>query len=766
RIKVALVDAAGIRGPVRHGTALVTRRDLDRTRPLREREQVAPGAVIEPTEVAPDDHSVRAARWRGRGDVRRPGLSRTVPEERAARRHEPDPGSEVRRCLGYRAYAQRDVVALRGRERPRIKVALVDAAGIRGPVRHGTALVTRRDLDRTRPLREREQVAPGAVIEPTEVAPDDHSVRAARWRGRGDVRRPGLSRTVPEERAARRHQPDPGRKVRRCLGYRAHAQRDVVTLRGRERPRIKVALVDAAGIRGPVRHGTAFVTRRDLHRARPLREREPVAPGAVIEPTEVAPDDHGVRAARWRGRGDVRRPGLSRTVPEEPASRGHQPDPGREVRRCLGYRAHAQRDVVTLRGRERPRIKVALVDAAGIRGPVRYGTAFVTRRDLHRARPLREREPVAPGAVIEPTEVAPDDHGVRAARWRGRGDVRRPGLSRTVPEEPASRGHQPDPGREVRRCLGYRAHAQRDVVTLRGRERPRIKVALVDAAGIRGPVRYGTAFVTRRDLHRARPLREREPVAPGAVIEPTEVAPDDHGVRAARWRGRGDVRRPGLSRTVPEEHASRGHQPDPGREVRRCLGYRAHAQRDVVTLRGRERPRIKVALVDVAGIRGPVRHGTAFVTRRDDDRARPLREREPVAPDAVLEPTEVAPDDHGVRAARWRGRGDVRRPGLSRTVPEEHASRGHEPDPGSEVRRCLGYRAHAQRDVVTLRGCERPRIKVALVDAAGIRGPVRHGTALVTRRDLDRTRPLREREPVAPGSVIEPTEVAPDDHSV
>src|SRR5881227_2102328 len=126
---------------------------------------------------------------------------------------------------------------------------------------------------------------------------------------------------------------------------------------------------------------------------------------------------------------------------------------------------------------------------------------------------------------------------------------------------------------------------------------------------------------------------EREPVAPGAVIEPTEVAPDDHGVRAARWRGRGDVRRPGLSRTVPEEHASRGHQPDPGSEVRRCLGYRAHAQRDVVTLRGRERPRIKVALVDAAGIRGPVRHGTAFVTRRDDDRARPLREREPVAPD-------------------------------------------------------------------------------------------------------------------------------------
>src|SRR5256884_5221631 len=188
----------------------------------------------------------------------------------------------------------------------------------------------------------------------------------------------------------------------------------------RERPRIKVALVDVAGIRGPVRHGTAFVTRRDDDRARPLREREPVAPGAVIEPTDVGPDDYGVRAARWRGRGDIRRPGLSKAVPEERAGRRHQPDPGRKVRRCLGFRAHAQRDVVALRGCERPRIKVALVDAAGIRGPVRHGTAFVTRRDLDRTRPLCEREPVAPGAVIEPTEVAPDDHGVRAARWRGR----------------------------------------------------------------------------------------------------------------------------------------------------------------------------------------------------------------------------------------------------------------------------------------------------------------------------------------------------------
>src|SRR5207253_1201589 len=127
--------------------------------------------------------------------------------------------------------------------------------------------------------------------------------------------------------------------------------------------------------------------------------------------------------------------------------------------------------------------------------------------------------------------------------------------------------------------------------------------------------RHGTALVTRRDLDRTRPLREREPVAPGAVIEPTDVAPDDHGVRAARWRGRGDVRRPGLSRTVPEEHASRGHQPDPGSEVRRCLGYRAHAQRDVVTLCGRERPRIKVAWEGVGGMRGPRLHASDFVTR-------------------------------------------------------------------------------------------------------------------------------------------------------
>src|SRR3989441_1062886 len=293
---------------------------------------------------------------------------------------------------------------------------------------------------------------------------------------------------------------------------------------------------------------------------------------------------------------------MSKAVPEERAGRGHEPDPGSEVRRCLRYRAHAQRDVVTLRGRERPRIKVTLVDAAGIRGPVGHGTAFVARGDDDRARPLRERELVAPGAVIEPTEVAPDDHGVRTARWRGRGDVRRPGLSRTVPEERAGRGHEPDPGSEVCRCLRYRAHAQRDVVTLRGRERPRIKVALVDAAGIRGPVGHGTTFVTRRDLDRALPLRERELVAPGAVIEPTEVASDDHGVRTARWRGRGDVRRPGLSRTVPEERAGRGHEPFFFNDAATSEIYPLSLHDALPILRGRERPRIKVALVDAAGI--------------------------------------------------------------------------------------------------------------------------------------------------------------------
>src|SRR3989442_1572723 len=157
---------------------------------------------------------------------------------------------------------------------------------------------------------------------------------------------------------------------------------------------------------------------------------------------------------------------------------------------------------------------------------------------------------------------------------------------------------------------------------------------------------YTTLFrsVTCRDLDRARPLREREQVAPGAVIEPTDVAPDDHGGRDARWPGTADIRLPGLSRTVPEEHAGRRHQPDPGSEVRRCLRFRAHAQRDVVTLRGCERPRIKVALVFFLMIRRPPRSTLFPYTPLFRSRARPLREREQVAPGAVIEPIEVAPD--------------------------------------------------------------------------------------------------------------------------
>src|SRR5437667_256420 len=99
----------------------------------------------------------------------------------------------------------------------------------------------------------------------------------------------------------------------------------------------------------------------------------------------------------------------------------------------------------------------------------------------------------------------------------------------------------------------------------------------------------------------------------------------------------GDIRHNDLSKAVPEEHAVRGHPPDPGRELRRGLGYRAHAQRDVVTLRCCERPRLKAPLAALSPYPTLFRSGTAFVTRRDDDRARPLREREPVAPDAVIE---------------------------------------------------------------------------------------------------------------------------------
>src|SRR3989442_1139997 len=131
-----------------------------------------------------------------------------------------------------------------------------------------------------------------------------------------------------------------------------------------------------------------------------------------------------------------------------------------------------------------------------------------------------------------------------------------------------------------------------------------------------------------------------------------------------------------LRKTVPQEHAGRGYHPDPGSEVRRCLlfFFNDTATTEIYTLSLHDA--LPISLVDAAGIRGPVRHGTAFVACRDDDRARPLCEREPVAPGAVIEPTEVAPDDHGVGAARWRGRGDVRRPGPCRAVPEEHAGRG------------------------------------------------------------------------------------------
>src|SRR2546429_1912 len=122
---------------------------------------------------------------------------------------------------------------------------------------------------------------------------------------------------------------------------------------------------------------------------------------------------------------------------------------------------------------------------------------------------------------------------------------RRPRTWSAVHEEHAGRGYQPHPGSKVRRHRVYCAHGQRDVVALCGRERPRIKVALVDAAFFFNDT--PPAEIYTLSLHDALPIspREREQVAPGAVIEPTEVAPDDHSVRAARWRGRGDIRRPG-----------------------------------------------------------------------------------------------------------------------------------------------------------------------------------------------------------------------------
>src|SRR6266550_3539828 len=344
------------------------------------------------------------------------------------------------------------------------------------------------------------------------------------------------------------------------------------------------------------------------------REREQVAPGAVIEPTEVAPDDHGVGAARWRGHGDLRRrPRTWSAVPEEHAGRGYQPHPGSKVRRHRGYRAHAQRDVVALCSRERPRIKVALVDAAGIRGPVGHGTTFVARGDDDRARPLREREQVAPGAVIEPTEVAPDDHGVRTARWRGRGDIRRPGLSKAVPEQRAGRGHQPDPGSEVRRCLRYRAHAQRDVVTLRGRERPRIQVAWSrDCTAVSPSVDQGPSCV--------RAYGEREGCRAGSrrrasilrqVVDPRgHSSPDAHRERGAGSRGRRRVERsgdPGGRVTETQRHrtaevcARDGGGRCAGHALDDCERRRRERQRIVRRRAHRERKRSGA----VARCRGP-----------------------------------------------------------------------------------------------------------------------------------------------------------------
>src|SRR5439155_213011 len=91
--------------------------------------------------------------------------------------------------------------------------------------------------------------------------------------------------------------------------------------------------------------------------------------------------------------------------------------------------------------------------------------------------------------------------------------------------------------------------------------------------------------------------RQCELVAPGVVVTAKAVVgPDDHGVGAGRWRGRGDLHRRGPD-AGREERAGRGHQPDPGMKAPRYRGHLAHAQRDVVPLRGRERPLIEVAQV-------------------------------------------------------------------------------------------------------------------------------------------------------------------------
>src|SRR2546426_577128 len=82
--------------------------------------------------------------------------------------------------------------------------------------------------------------------------------------------------------------------------------------------------------------------------------------------------------------------------------------------------------------------------------------------------------------------------------------------------------------------------------------------------------------------------REREQIAPAVVVAAEAVVgPDDHGVGADRGRGPADLRRRGPD-AVPEEHAGRRYQADPRLEARRYRGHFAHAQRDVVTLRGGE----------------------------------------------------------------------------------------------------------------------------------------------------------------------------------
>src|SRR2546428_810815 len=99
------------------------------------------------------------------------------------------------------------------------------------------------------------------------------------------------------------------------------------------------------------------------------------------------------------------------------------------------------------------------------------------------------------------------------------------------------------------------------------------------------PACQRTTFVARRDADLIRALREREQVAPGAVIVPSRVFFFNDAATTEIYTLSLHDALPILSRTVPEERAGRGHQPDPGSEVRRCLRHRAHAQRDVVTLR-------------------------------------------------------------------------------------------------------------------------------------------------------------------------------------